>query len=154
MALPLLIVFLAAAAAVPPQSPGGDTGKVVAAAQPTQVVAAFHAALAGGDRNAALSLLAPEVVIFEAGGAEVSREEYALHHLDADLELSRATRERLVEQRTGGEGGVAWVLSRTATSGNFRGQPVSSNVTETAILRRTATGWLIVHMHWSSQKSR
>ena len=54
---------------------------VASAEGPEDAVEAFHAALAGQDREAVLALLVPEVVILESGGYEASREEYASHHL-------------------------------------------------------------------------
>src|SRR5690606_29848204 len=48
-----------------------------------EAVDAFHAALRAGDRDAALAVLAEDALIFEAGGAERSRAEYASHHLEA-----------------------------------------------------------------------
>ena len=114
-------------------------------------VDAFHRTLAGGDREGALALLTPDVVVFESGGAEMSRDEYAGHHLAADMEYSAAAPARVLDRKQGGDGAVAWVISRTEMKGTFRGRPVHSRGTETMVLRRTAEGWRIAHVHWSSQ---
>ena len=53
---------------------------------PDDVVRAFHEALAKGDSTTALSLLAEDVVIYEAGGVETSRDEYRSQHLAARRE--------------------------------------------------------------------
>ena len=66
-----------------------EGGKV----EPSAVVRSFHEALASGERAGALARLDPGVVIFEQGEAEMSRDEYVAHHLDADIEFSRATPE-------------------------------------------------------------
>jgi predicted trehalose synthase len=58
-----------------------------------RVVGGFHSALAAGDSNAALSLMAPDVIVLEAGGAE-SRAEYRSHHLAADIAFARAVPSR------------------------------------------------------------
>jgi hypothetical protein len=49
------------------------------------VVRSFHDALSSGNREGALAVLDPDVVIFEQGGAETSRDEYAAEHLGADI---------------------------------------------------------------------
>jgi len=118
--------------------------------EPSAIVRSFHEALASGNRDAVLSLLDPGVVIFEQGGAEMSRDEYASHHLGGDIEFSRVTSRKVVEQRTQGKGKNAWVLTISETSGSFRGKDVSSRNVETMVLERTPSGWRIVHIHWSS----
>lgn len=114
----------------------------------------FHAALAAGDRERALAALAPEIVIFEAGGAELSRDEYAHHHLAGDMEYLQATATERVDRRSGASGDVVWVLTRSRTSGTFRDKPVATQGVETALLVRSASGWRIVHLHWSSRAAR
>lgn len=132
---------------------------VLAAAEnprgPEEVVAAFHDALARGDRAGATTLLAAGVIIFESGGAELSREEYASHHLGADMEFAKATKREVVDRQAGeAAGDAAWVLTRSRTSGRFRDRPVDLRGTETMLLRKTADGWRIVHIHWSSAKAK
>jgi len=140
-------------------------GTIVAAsaafAEPAEAVAeaeavldAFQAALVAGDREGALARLAPEVVIFEAGGAELSRDEYAHHHLAGDMEYLAATRTERVDRRSGTSGELVWALTRSKASGDFRGRPVATLGTETALLARTPDGWRIVHLHWSSREVR
>ena len=51
---------------------------------PDDVVRAFHEALAKGDSTTALSLLAEDVVIYEAGGVEASREGLGAQPIDDD----------------------------------------------------------------------
>ncbi|MCZ6727005.1 MAG: nuclear transport factor 2 family protein [Acidobacteria bacterium] len=118
---------------------------------PQDTVAAFHAALSSADRDAALAVLDPEVLIFESGGAELSRDEYAAHHLGGDMEFSAATARTIVDQRSGRSDEVAWVLTRSKTSGTFRDKAIDVRGVETMLLRRTEHGWRIVHVHWSSR---
>lgn len=47
-----------------------------AAAEAARVVDAFHAALKAGETGKAASLMAPGVLVFEAGGAETSKAAY------------------------------------------------------------------------------
>ncbi len=127
------------------------------AAQPAErseavdTVVAFHAALAAGDGEGALALLDPDGVVFEAGGAELSREEYEQRHLGADMEFAAATEREILDRRVGEAGEVAWVLTLSRTTGTFRGRAIDSRGAETMILRRSGDAWRIVHIHWSSQ---
>lgn len=119
---------------------------------PMDTVARFHAALAAGDTAQASALLAPGVQIYEAGHAERSREEYAAHHLAADAAFAAATRTTVLRQseRAGAE--LALVMRETETVGRFKGAPVHVVGAETVMLEKTAAGWLINHIHWSSRK--
>ena len=121
-------------------------------ASPTEFES-FHASMAREDREAVLASLAADVVIFEGGGAELSRSEYALHHLAGDLEFVGSTNRTVVDQRAAVDGDVAWVLTRSETKGSFRDRDIDSRGTETMVLKRGSEGWQIVHIHWSSRTS-
>ena len=120
---------------------------------PVATVQAFHAAQAARDTAAALLLLAEDVVIFESGGVERSRSEYERHHLGADMAFAAAVRREVVRQTHEVHGDVAIVLTETRAAGTFRERSVNSRGVETAVLRRTADGWRIVHIHWSSRRT-
>jgi len=120
---------------------------------PIAVTERFGKALEAGDRAAVLDCLAPEVVIFEHGGAELSREEYASHHLDGDLAYLAEIDVRVVDRKVLGGVDRAIVLTRTESSGRYNGKPVASRGTETLVLERRGERWLIVHVHWSSGRS-
>lgn len=139
LALSLLALAGAPATADPPHGP-------------VEVVAAFHDALARGDRARVTELLASGVIIFESGGAELSREEYASHHLGADMEFAKATKQEVVSREAGEAGDAAWVLTRSRTTGKFRERKIDLRGTETMLLRKTVDGWRIIHIHWSSAK--
>ncbi len=113
----------------------------------------FGRALESADRAVVLDCLAPEVVIYEHGGAELSREEYASHHLDGDLAYLAEIDVRVVDRKVLGGGDRAIVLTRTESSGRYNGKPVASRGTETLVLERHGERWLIVHVHWSSGRS-
>ena len=115
------------------------------------VVAAFHAALERGDTAAALALMAEDVLVYEQGGAERSRAEYAAEHLAADAEFSRSTRSLTSGRRSRIDGDLAVVTSESRTTGRFRDRDVNSAGVETMVLRRTPAGWRITHIHWSSR---
>jgi len=121
------------------------------AAGAATAVDAFHAALKAGDTAAALTFLAPDVMIFEEGGAERSRAEYASHHLGSDAAFAAAS-EATVARRSGrAEGDLAWITSEGRTTGQFNGRAIDRLTTETMILKRHADGWRIHHIHWSSR---
>lgn len=145
----ILAVVLALALASPGQAQ-------VSAAPPANmravsaVVDAFHAALGRGDTRGAAALLADDALIFESGGVERGKAEYAAHHLAADAMFAKAMA-RVVTRRTGNvEGSTAWIASEATTKGNFKNKPINSISTETMVLRRGRVGWRIVHVHWSS----
>lgn len=121
---------------------------------PARVVEAFHDALSGGDSEAVLKLLDPAVVIFESGGSELSRDEYASHHLGGDMEFTAATERTLIDQSEHQAGDLAYVMTRSRTTGTFRDREIDSNGVETMVLRRASDGWRIVHIHWSSRAAR
>ncbi len=121
---------------------------------PADVVDAFHTALAAGDSSSALELLDPQVLIYESGSVEATREEYRSHHLGADMAYAGATTRHLTKQSAGQSGDIAWVLSESTTTGTYRDREVNSGGTETMMLRRVGDGWLITHIHWSSRRVR
>jgi ketosteroid isomerase-like protein len=117
-------------------------------------VDAFHAAFHRGDTSAAAALLADDSLIFEAGGAERNKAEYAAHHLPADAEFSRAT-SSLVTRRAGrSDGTLAWIATEGRTTGTYKGKALDFTTTETMVLRRAGGTWKIVHIHWSSMAKR
>ena len=118
---------------------------------PRETVLAFHQALASGDEQAALALLLEETVIFESGGAELSRQEYASHHLEADMAFSSSTQRKVVGRQGHESGDVAWELTRFETTGAYKDRKINSHGVETMLLRRTDAGWRIMHIHWSSR---
>lgn len=103
-------------AAFDPTVAARSEGVAPEAAEAAGVVDAFHAALENGDTTAALALLAEEVVIFEEGGAERSRAEYASHHLDADAAYAAASEYTLGHRSGWIAGDVAWIASEGTPS--------------------------------------
>jgi len=143
----MLLLAVAVLAAIPSPAFGQE------APSPEDAVRAFHEALASSDSAAALELLAEDVVIYESGGVEASREEYRSHHLPADMAFASATEREATLDRSGRSGNIAWVLSRSTTTGTFREQEIQSVGTETMLLELTPDGWRIRHIHWSSRRA-
>jgi uncharacterized protein (TIGR02246 family) len=135
----------------PPARPVATPKTGVAANTPVATVDAFHAALASGNTRGALDLLAEDVLIFESGGVERSRAEYASHHLAADAAYSAAVKRTLVSRTHGEAGDAASVTSVETIVGTYRGRAINSRSVETMLLRKAAGHWRIVHIHWSSK---
>jgi mono/diheme cytochrome c family protein len=120
------------------------------AADAAAVVDNFQKLLAQGKTREASALLDPDVLIFEGGGAERSRAEYASHHLKSDADFMKNA-VVAQESRTGKVAGdLAWIatVSRIKTSG---AKALDLSSTETMVLRRTPEGWRVTHIHWSSK---
>lgn len=115
------------------------------------VVERFERALADGDRNAALEVLATDLVVYESGHAERSREEYAASHLDADIAFLNTAKTQLLSRSVNAVGDSAVVLSETRIRSERQGKATARASLETLLLRRTAHGWRITHIHWSSR---
>ena len=115
-----------------------------------RTVERYHQALAAGDSAAALSLLAPSAVILESGGRE-SLQEYRSHHLPADIGFARAVKSTRAPVLVTIRDSVAWTATTSVTRGTYRGKPVHSAGAELMILTRSASGWVINAVHWSSR---
>jgi ketosteroid isomerase-like protein len=122
-----------------------------AAAEPVATVDRFFRELAAGNVKGASDLLDPRALIYESGGAERSRDEYASHHLGSDARFLRAVKHRLISRTGDAMGDLAWVASEASLSGDVDKKPVNIVSTETMILRKTRGGWRIVHIHWSNR---
>lgn len=121
-----------------------------APATPEATVDAFHQALIAGEGDAALAFLAPDVVVFEEGSAQMDRDEYELHHLGADMSFAAEVERKLVDRQSGSDDGTAWVFTRSTSQGTFRDFEIDAVGSETMLLRHTEDGWRIFHIHWSS----
>jgi ketosteroid isomerase-like protein len=125
----------------------------LAQAQDSAAVAAvvdrYHNALRNGDSLAAVARLAADALVLESGSVE-SREEYRSHHLPADISFARAVKTRRSPVRVTVRGDIAWTTATSTTSGKYQGRPVNSQGAELTVLTRTADGWKISAIHWSS----
>lgn len=122
------------------------------ASEPKQALEAFHAALTSGDTAAATARLAPGVTIYESGYVERSRDEYAGHHMPADMKFAKASTSRVLKQTEQREGNMAVIWSETETLATIKGKDVTTLGTETAVLQKSGDNWVIAHLHWSSRK--
>jgi len=113
-------------------------------------VDAFHTALRRGDIRSAAAFLADEALIFEEGGAERSKAEYAAHHLPADAAFSQVVASTVTRRVGGSNGSIAWIASEGRMTGTYKGKTIDRVTAETMLLRRVGRDWRIVHIHWSS----
>jgi len=127
------------------QTPATDSTAV------REVVRQFHDALASGDSATVLALLAEDAVILE-GGAIESRAAYRAHHLPVDIRFAQAVPAQRGAPRVTVAGDVAWVTSSSEVAGTFEGRPLSSAGAELMVLTRSAGGWRIRAVHWSSRR--
>jgi ketosteroid isomerase-like protein len=117
-------------------------------------VDAFHEALRRGDTRTAAALLTDDALIFEAGGAERTKAEYAAHHLPAYAEFSRSVSSAVTRRAGRSDGAMAWIATEGRTTGTYKGKALDVLTTETMILRRAGGSWKITHIHWSSTAKR
>ncbi len=129
----------------------GSHASSAAKDSPTYAVIAFHAALSGGDKQAVIESLAPDVLIFESGGAERSREEYASHHMNSDMAFMQQMQRDVTGQNESVQGDTAWVVTETRIHGRYKDKDIDLISIETAVLARGEDGWKILHLHWSSR---
>ena len=125
-----------------------------AATAAVAVVERFNTALSNGDLATVGSLLAADVLILESGGAERSREEYLGHHAVSDAAFLKGAHRQLLRQRARVAGEFAWVGTESELHAQKDGKPLTVQSTETMVLKQTADGWRIVHIHWSSRTKR
>jgi len=149
----VVIVVTGTPVAAHPDAPAKPTATADATFAPAaaKVVDAFHASLDRGDTSAAAVFLADAVLVFEAGGAERSKAEYASHHLPADAVFAKAVGSELTRRAGGVSGNLAWVASEGRTKGRHNDRDVDRVTTETMVLQRVSGVWKIVHVHWSSR---
>ena len=116
----------------------------------TTVIADFHGALVGGDTARVLELLAPDARILEGGGVETV-EEYASHHLPADMAFASEVERERGPLHVVVHGDVAWVSSTSRVTGTYRGREIDSRGAELVVLTRDGQRWRIRAIHWSSR---
>lgn len=126
---------------------GGDSAAVAG------VISKYHEALAAGDSVAALALLADDAVILESGGVE-TRAEYRSHHLPGDISFAKAIKSQRGPVLVRVHGDVAWASSTSSTQGEMNNRTINSVGAELMVLVRSAQGWKISAIHWSSRQRR
>ena len=111
----------------------------------------FRQSLSRSEGDVALSTLAEDVLIYEQGGVERSRTEYASHHLAADMAFLADLETEIEQQRVFADDDLVIVASEIRQHGVYKGTETDRVTTETLVLAKGANGWLISHIHWSGQ---
>ena len=119
--------------------------------QVTSVVQEFHQALENGNRDSVHQLLAHDVVVYEQGEVDASREQYESQHLSNDIAFFRDLDYVVLKQDVYSNEATAWVLSTIRIAEFQNNQLIDSFGTETMVLRHAPEGWVIAHIHWSFQ---
>jgi ketosteroid isomerase-like protein len=122
------------------------------AAEAVAALERFSTALSAGNLEAAGAELDASVLILESGGAERTRDEYLGGHAKSDAAFLKAAHLTLKRRTAAATGELAWVGSESEIHATKDGKPLAVASTETAILKKTAAGWKIVHLHWSSRR--
>jgi ketosteroid isomerase-like protein len=142
--------MLAVAVAVFASPVNGQQADSTQEAEVRAVVEGFHSALEAGDSTVALGHLHPDVSIHEGGQAETLAD-YRSGHLRGDIAFASATNREITDSAITVWGDQALYTSVSRTTGQYRGREIDSSGTETMVLVRTAEGWRIRHIHWSSR---
>ncbi|WP_323844306.1 YybH family protein [Microbulbifer magnicolonia] len=116
-----------------------------------KAVQMFHRALREGDQQSVLNALADAVVIFEGGGVERSAQEYAGHHLPADIAFLQQMKINQQELQVREVGDLAYAYGRSRLQGDYKDKALDLQSMETLVLKRSGGEWKIVHVHWSNK---
>jgi ketosteroid isomerase-like protein len=118
-----------------------------------RVVHDYHTALETGDSVKALSLLSDDAVVLESGSVE-SRAEYRSHHLPEDIKFAKAVPSKRSDISIAVTGSTAWTAGSSTSQGTFNDRAINSTGAESMVLSKTANGWKIRQIHWSSRTKR
>lgn len=129
------------------QTSRADSASAVAA------VAQFQAALGAADSVRAVSMLAEDVMILESGAIQ-TRHDYLGHHLGADMKASAGSKAERSVVRVSLTGSTAIVVSRSVTPPTGAEGNTGSEMAELMVLSKTAGGWQIRAVHWSSRRRK
>ena len=149
----ILAAMLLASVAPASQARAQHAGHEGDSAAVAGVIAKYHEALATGDSAGALALLVDDAVILESGGVE-TRAEYRSHHLPADINFAKAIKSQRGPVHVRLHGDMAWASSTSTAQGEMNGRTINSSGAELMVLVRTAQGWRISAIHWSSRQRR
>ena len=130
-----------------------DKSSSIDSAAVIKTVSDYHTALETGDSLKALSLLSNDAVILESGSVE-SRSEYRSHHLPEDIKFARAVPAKRSAVTVTIAGLMAWTSGTSTAQGTFNERSINSMGAESMVLAKTADGWKIRQIHWSSRTKR
>jgi ketosteroid isomerase-like protein len=121
------------------------------ASSPQACTADFTAALIRRDMDAALALLADDVVFFYSNGTALLGKDAFAATMSANWKVVEDYDYASLDSTwIADSDAAAAVLYRFAWSGVAGGQKVSGSGRGTRVFRKTAAGWLIAHEHLSA----
>lgn len=115
-----------------------------------KVITQFHLAIKKGYKKTARLLLADNVIIFEGGNVERSADDYANHHMLADMKYLAKVSTEVLEHSVNVIGDMAYSTTRTKFTGQIQGKYINSEGMESMVLQKKEGKWKIVHIHWSN----
>ncbi len=116
---------------------------------PVATANVFRSALLDGSTGTALSLLSPDVLVYGDGEESGSRDAYASGRLKQDIATLATYYVEVLSQKSDVQDNIAWVSTRLRLLGKSTENSAQHHGTETMVLRRSAAGWQIVHLHRS-----
>jgi hypothetical protein len=116
------------------------------------VVDDFMTALANGQLEAARQAMTSNAVVIANGTVLGTRDGYIDGAAKADAAAMKSVRSRELVNRDAQVGAqLGWIVSEKRMVGEGAGQLRAMVLTETFLLTKTASGWKISGIHWSSR---
>ena len=109
----------------------------------------LRGAMTAGEPGPVAAILAPDVIVYQDGREDRTRDAYVARSLADDLAFFRAYFAEVISQDVREDSESAWVTTRTRYIGKTVDQGASFIGTETLVLRRIGGSWQIVHIHRS-----
>lgn len=109
----------------------------------------FAAAISNGQESEIRAVLHESVLIYEGGKVEASLDEYAAHHMQADMDYMAGIEKEILSRTVFEDNGLAVVTTQYRMTGQYNNRPVDRVSLETLVMRDAGEGWKIVHVHWS-----
>jgi len=151
LALATVAAGFAQAQSAPPTP--SHTASTTPANAAVQVVNDFMAALATGHLEVARQLMAPDATVVANGQVLGNRDSYIDGAAKGDAAALRTVERVLVHRDAQIGADTGWVLSEKRVRAAGKPDGPSEAVIETMLLARTAAGWKITHIHWSTRKA-
>jgi len=114
-----------------------------------QIADQFDQAIKSGDTEAIRNILHDDVLIYEGGSVEASFEEYASHHMEADIAFMSGMEKTVLSRKVFEQDEMAVVSTRYQMRGNYKGRFIDKASMETLVMKKSGSHWKIVHIHWS-----
>ena len=120
----------------------------------TRAVDAFMTALYNGQLEAARQSMTPDAVVIANGTVLGTRDGYFDGAAKADAAAMKSVRSRELvhsDAQVGAQHG--WIVNEKRMIGEGAGQLRAMMLVETFLLTKTASGWKISGIHWSSRNA-